>query len=448
MALGTSILKTILNVNNIIIDDIQNFNDDKGCLHIDIYVHPYKKDANCCPICGRKCSPYDQPHKDYRSWRALDWNGVIINLKAQTHRIECPEHSVLTASVPWAYPHSKFTKDFDRMVTWLALQLSKFAVSELMRIDWETVGNCIKRAHKDIEPNVSKRLDGLVRIGIDETSYKKGHKYITVIVNHDTNEVVWAHKGHGKTVLEKFYNLLSEEQRQSIEVVTGDGARWITDCVNTYTPDCVRCVDPFHVVEWATKALDDVRCRTWQEAKATSNEYAKSHPGKPGRPSADDKEAQKRKMYKETASNIKKSKYTLGKARENLTDNQLERLMIFEQKHGHSQLYRAYLRKEELRLIFKIKDLDAATLALDKWLWSASHSRIPEICELCKKIRRHKEHILNTIKYNISNARIEATNNKIKLIIRKAYGFKNIENMLSMIYMTCSNLRVPLPNRG
>ena len=92
------------------------------------------------------------------------------------------------------------------------------------------------------------------------------------------------------------------------------------------------------------------RCRTWQEAKATSNEYVKTHPEKPGRPSADDKEAQKRKMYKETASNIKKSKYTLGKARKN-----------------------------------------AATMALDKWLWSASHSRILEICALCKKIRRHKE---------------------------------------------------------
>ena len=91
----------------------------------------------------------------------MDWNGVIINLKAQTHRIECPEHGILTASVPWAYPHSKFTRDFDRMVTWLALQLSKSAVSELMRIDWETVGNCIKRAHKDIEPDAPNALMAL-----------------------------------------------------------------------------------------------------------------------------------------------------------------------------------------------------------------------------------------------------------------------------------------------
>ncbi|MBQ8306862.1 MAG: transposase, partial [Blautia sp.] len=84
---------------------------------------------------------------------------------------------------------------------------------------------------------------------------------------------------------------------------------------------------------------------------------------------------------------------------------------------------------------------------LDRWLWWASHSRIPAFKELYKKIKRHKGHILNTIRLGMSNARIEATNNKIKLIIRKAYGFRNIQNMLDMVYLVCSNLRVPLPNR-
>ena len=93
-----------------------------------------------------------------------------------------------------------------------------------------------------------------VHIGIDETSYRKGHKYITVVVNHDTNTVVWVADGHGKSVLEQFYKSLTDEQLASIKVVTGDGARWITDCVNEFNPDCERCVDPFHVVEWAMDA--------------------------------------------------------------------------------------------------------------------------------------------------------------------------------------------------
>ena len=95
----------------------------------------------------------------------------------------------------------------------------------------------------------------------------------------------------------------------------------------------------------------------------------------------------------------------------------------------------------------KIKDVGEAEAELDQWLWWASHSRIPAFKALYKKIKLHKSHILNTIRLGMSNARIEATNNKIKLIIRKAYGFRNIQNMLDMVCLVCSDLRVPLPNR-
>ena len=113
----------------------------------------------------------------------------------------------------------------------------------------------------------------------------------------------------------------------------------------------------------------------------------------------------------------------------------------------NDSLYRAYKLKEKLRLLLKIKDLDEAEKELKAWLWWASHCRIPAFVELNKKVRRHKEHILNTIRLGLSNARIEATNNKIKLIVRKAYGFRNIQNMMDMIYLVCSDLVIPLPNR-
>ena len=114
---------------------------------------------------------------------------------------------------------------------------------------------------------------------------------------------------------------------------------------------------------------------------------------------------------------------------------------------NNDRLYRAYRLKEMLRLLLKIKDVDEAEATLKRWLWWASHSRIPAFKELYQKIKRHKDHILNAIKLGMSNARIEATNNKIKLIIRKAYGFRNIQNMLDMVYLVCSDLKVPLPNR-
>ena len=89
-----------------------------------------------------------------------------------------------------------------------AKYLSRSAISKYMRIDWRTVGRCIARVHEDLEPDVNVRLDGAVKIGIDETSYRKGHSYITVVVNHETNTVIWAAKDHGKSVLQSSANSL------------------------------------------------------------------------------------------------------------------------------------------------------------------------------------------------------------------------------------------------
>ena len=111
------------------------------------------------------------------------------------------------------------------------------------------------------------------------------------------------------------------------------------------------------------------------------------------------------------------------------------------------QLFRAYSLKESLRLLLKISNVDEAEKELKKWRWRASHSRIPAFKELYEKIKRHSDHILNTIRFGMSNARIEATNNKIKLVIRKAYGFRNTDNMIDMVYLVCSDLNIPLPNR-
>lgn len=445
MASANTLCKKLLNVNKAVVTGQDFYTDADGVNHIKIYARPNAWHEDDCPFCHKHCDHYDQPVKGTRSWRALDWGGTLVEVVGHSHRINCPEHGVVTADVPWAYPGSGFTKDFDLTVGWLAAYLPRSTVSEYMRIDWETVGRCVHRTLGDIEPERSRRLDNLVNIGIDETSYKKGHKYITVIVNHDTNTVVWASQGHGKSVLTQFYRQLTPEQLSSIKVVTGDGAKWITECVNEFTPDCERCVDPFHVVEWAMEALDEVRREVWREAYSEAVQLAKEHPRGKGRPRTDDAEAAIVKAAKAKAEEIKNSAYALGKAPEHLTENQQAKVAMIAE--NNDRLYRAYRMKEMLRLLLKIRDVDRAEAELKRWLWWASHSRIKAFKELYLKIKRHRGHILNAIRLGMSNARIEATNNKIKLIIRKAYGFRNIQNMLDMVYLVCSDLKVPLPNR-
>ncbi len=445
MASANTLCKKLLNVKTAVVTGHDFYTDVDGVNHIRIHARPNKWHEDDCPFCHKRCRPYDQHGRIPRVWRGLDWGGALVEVECNTHRIECPVHGVLVADVPWAYPNSGFTKDFDLTVSWLATYLPRSTVSEYMRIDWETVGRCVHRTLGDIEPERSRRLDNLVNIGIDETSYKKGHKYITVIVNHDTNTVVWAAQGHGKCVLTQFYKQLTPEQLSSIRVVTGDGAKWITECVDEFPPDCERCVDPFHVVEWAMEAPDEVRREVWREAYSEAVQLAKEHPRRKGRPRADDAESAMVKAARAKAEEIKNSAYALGKLPEHLTENQQAKVAMIAE--NNNRLYRACRMKETLRLLLKIKDTEEAEAALKRWLWWASHSRIDAFRELYLKIKRHREHILNTIRLGMSNARIEATNNKIKLIVRKAYGFRNIQNMLDMVYLVCSDLRVPLPNR-
>ena len=445
MVSANTLCKKLLNVKNAVVEKSEFYTDTDGLNHIRIHARPNRWHEDDCPFCHRRCQRYDQKSDKPRSWRGLDWGATLVDIVGWTHRINCPEHGVVTAAVPWAYPGSGFTRDFDLTVGWLAVYLPRSVVSEYMRIDWETVGRCVHRTLNEIEPERSRRLDNLVNIGIDETSYKKGHKYITVIVNHDTNSVVWASQGHGKTVLESFYRQLSPEQLESIKVVTGDGAKWITECVNEFTPDCERCVDQFHVVQWAMEALDEVRREIWGEAYAEVKRLKKENPRFPGRPKADDPVSAEIKAATKKAKEIKNSAYALGKAPEHLTEKQELRVQMIAE--NNDRLYRAYRMKEMLRLLLKIKDVEEAEAELKRWLWWASHSRIPAFKELYAKIKRHREHILNAIRLGMSNARTEATNNKIKLIVRKAYGFRNIQNMLDMVYLVCSDLRVPLPNR-
>lgn len=410
--------------------------EHEGECTLHVWVRPRKGQDNLCPYCHRHCSGYDSQTAE-RTWRGLDLGGVKVILHGRTRRVYCKHcGKTVTAEVPWAFHRSGFTKGFDLTVTYLALHASKSTVSRYMRCAWYTVMQCISRAREYLEPDIRHRYDNLVNIGIDETSYRKGHKYLTVVVNHDTNEVVWVHDGHGTDVLRQFFKELTEEQRKSIRTVSGDGARWIDTVMKEYIPHATRNMDGFHVVEWAMKALDDVRTACQRDAvKALAEEQKKAKPS-----------ARKLARLEEEAKVIKGSKYAVGKAQENLTVNQLLKLQAVSE--WHPKVFRASMLKEMLRNALHLHDPEEAEQALDYFYWRATHSRLEPFKELARKIRKHKEAILNTLRTGVSNARVEAGNNKIKLIIRRAFGYRNIQNLFDMILLSCSNILIPLPYRS
>lgn len=405
----------------------------------------YRNAQGRCPICGKKCAGYDT-RKSRRVYRTLDVLDMPAYIVMDAVRIRCPEHGVLSEDVPFAVKGSHFTRDFELMVTWLARRADKTTVSVMMRISWNTVGSIIKRTKDYLEPDPSARFNGLIDIGIDETSYRKGHKYITTVVNLRTNTVVWVGINHGKKVLSAFFELLTEEQRKSIQTISGDGARWIDECREKYIPHATRGLDPFHCVEWAQESLDEIRRQAWRRASAQLKEEMDSQPkkgrGRPGK--GEENESLKEK--KEAVKSIKNSRYALGKNPENLTADQQAKLEII--SVTDRKLTRAYQLKESLRAIFHLEDRSECEERLSRWLSWAQRCRIPEFVELGRKIKRHKEAILATVDRGLSSSKVEALNNKIKVIIRRSYGFRNTDNLKAMVLLCCSDIKIPLPNRN
>ena len=171
--------KILIGVNRCKIENIY-IEVETGKEQLVIKARPYKCDRGRCSICGRKVSKYDKG-KGIRRWRAPDiGNSIPVYVESEAPRVDCPEHGVVVSQVPWARHGSGFTKNMEDSAVWLSLYMSKKAVSEFLRVKWETVGSIIGRVVKELSAGTD-RFEDLVNIGIDETSYKKGHKYLALI---------------------------------------------------------------------------------------------------------------------------------------------------------------------------------------------------------------------------------------------------------------------------
>ena len=410
-----------------------------------IEVRPWRRERLRCPMCGRRCECYDaQPT---RRWRAMDLARSECYLEYRPCRVSCPEHGVHVERVPWARHRSRFTRDFEDRVAWLCVHCTISATAELARVEWKSVGGICKRVYDELEAARGVgRFEGIRRIGIDETSYKKGHRYLTVVVDHDRGCLIWCHEGYGKDVLNLFLDELTREQRRGIEVVTADGARWIRALVKRRCPNARWVMDPFHVVSWATDALDEVRCSEWQVAKKAARDAGAAYRARQGRsvPATGDPEATE--ALAQAARAIKGARYALLKNPENLTDSQKERLEAVKRASG-SHLFRAWELKEDLRAVFHARDAAEAKVLLEGWMKEAAYCRIGPVVAVEKKVRRRKEDIIAAIELGIGNGRVESINNKIKVTVKMGYGFRNIDNLCALLMLRCGDCRPQLPGR-
>jgi transposase len=352
------------------------------------------------------------------SWRHLDLGRLRLVIKARLRRIACPQHGVRTEQVPFARVESGFTRDFEDLVAWLATRMDKTAVTQLVRIAWQTVGVICARVVADgLDPN---RLDQLFEIGVDEVSWRKGHRYLTLVTDHRSGKVVWGAEGKDTAALDRFFAELGADRAAQLAAVSTDmGPAFLKSVAKPgHAPQATVCIDPFHVVKLATDALDQVRRQVWNQLRAVDPAQAKKFKG---------------------------ARWVLLKRPEHLTDEQAATLRKL-RRHGGAA-WRAYGLKESLREVFA-SDLSATEAAelLNRWCTKASRSRLQPLVKLAGTIRTHHDGILAAVRLGINNARVEALSNKVRLVTRRAYGFHSARAALALVMLACGPITLRLPH--
>jgi len=316
-------------------------------------------------------------------------------------------------AVPWARHAAHHTRDFEDVVAWLAQQMAKTPIAGLLRIGWDTVGRIVERVVADHLDH--RRLEGLIAIGVDEISYRRGQRYLTTVVDHERGAIVWCAPGRNAATLQGFFDLLGD-RKLAIRAVSIDMSGGYQQAINASIPHADICFDPFHVVRLAQRAVDQVRRDEW-------NAHDRSH----------------------TAAGkwIKGTRWSLLKSPAKQTIDQLAKLGEVQQ--ANKPLYRAFLLKEELRLLYQLDDPTLAPAHLDAWLTWASRSRLEPFIKLARTIRRYRDGILNAIRLGLNNGRLEGLNSRIRLISHRSFGFHSPKPLIALIYLCCTGIIIPLP---
>ena len=400
----TTILKKLLGIKKTIVESFEIVN---GVMVIK--VRPTWRKRRCSR-CGKIRPGFDRLGRRY--WRHLDFGGVGIYLEYTLRRVCCRSCGIVVEKVPWSDdPRSRFTTDFEESVGHLVQCCDKTSVTEVFQIAWRTVGTIIDRVfkrHRSEDP-----LEGLVNIGVDEVSYRKGHRYLTLVSDHETRRIIWAKEGKSSETFAAFFEDLGQERCKAIKLVSMDMSEAYIQTARQYIPQAQIVFDRFHVQQLVGDAVDETRREEWRRLKEISDE---------------------------AATEIKGLRYSLLKNPWNLTAEQSDRLSDLQK--DNARLYRAYLLKESFASILDRRQPNVAKKKLEDWISWASHSRLPAFVKTARTIRKHLDDIVAYVRFRFTNSTAEGLNNKVRLLTRRAYGFHSAEAVIGMVMLCCTGIKL------
>jgi transposase len=360
-----------------------------------------------CSGCGGRAKVYDRLAE--RSWRHVPLWGIPVTLVYRPSRVHCPDCGIKVEKIPWAEGKSPLTTPLVILLATWARLLSVEVVAHLFGVSWPTVGAAVRRAvaygleHRETE--------GVLYIGVDEISRKKGHVYHTQVYDLSGKRLLWTGEGRGKETLERFFAEWGEERTKKIRAICCDMWDPYVEVIEEKAPGATLVFDKFHLVRHLLEAVDAVRKEEVQE------------------------------LRKQEPQLLRGTKYIWLKNPWNLTPKQRARLGHLEKLN--LKINRAYLLKESFQEVWSFVYPGCARRYLQKWFWWATHSRLKPMRDFAWLLRRHENDVLNWFKVPISNGSVEAMNNNAKAISHRSRGFRS-EKWFSTIMLHCLG-QLPMP---
>lgn len=390
--------------NVIVIDAIENGDDN---LHLIVEL----SDKYGPPVCSGCGAVHTLVHsKGQMRVEDLPISGRRVFLYLEKRKCRCPEGGIYVEFLPWL--HGRFTKRFAEQINRLTAIATNSEAGWFFGLDDEVVYRIDRAILQEKADDLLAPTPAPRAMSVDEVAWKKGHSYVTNVVDIDRRVVIWNHDKHGKTVLDAFFKSLTEKERAEIEVVACDGAKGFLSSSRHYAENALIVLDHFHVKSYLSAALEDVRKQELAKAKkdATQDELAGLL------------HCKQRFILLRNKPSRKKTQVL----------KRLEEL--------NEPVYKAMLLKEQFATIYDFREKKAAQPALRAWISEALRSGLAPFKELAMKLFRKRHYVLNFFVQRITSAISEGINNKIKRLKRMAYGYRDVAYFLLKVHQHCGLL--------
>lgn len=373
-----------------------------------LLVKPYKNGC-MCPECGRRCK-IKRIMTDSRTWRDVIVCGWQIYFVYYPKEVVCPTHGRVQEQIPWADSYARVTYRFEYLMLVYCQMMTQKAAAELLHIPKSTFSDILHRTIERVREG--HRIRGLRSIGIDELSYKKGRKYVTVVYDLERGRVLWVGKGKGRDTIDLFFNKeLSDYQKKHIEWACCDMSETFIGAINEHCKNAKLVLDRFHIAKALNEAMDEVRKEQWRNTTGDERKMLKGL---------------RWILFRHSSDRTRHDKYIINNLRK-----------------CNRKIHRASVLKDEFELFWDYSAPWAARRFLKRWSTTALKSRLEPIRKFVKTIREHSEHIITFVESRLTNATAEGLNRIIRMVKNRSSGFRSVEAFIDLIYLTVGDVDIP-----